>query len=52
LKTVNIFADIKTDVPGRVCSFTVTKKDFDYKAKLTELAKKNKHLKDFTIKKK
>jgi hypothetical protein len=28
----------------------VTKADFDYKAKLKELAKTNKHLKGFTIK--
>lgn len=50
MKKVDVFTDIKTDVKGRSCSFKVTKKDFDYKTKLTELAKKNKHLKDFTIK--
>ena len=51
MKKVDGFTEIKTDVPGRACTFKVTKKDFDYKAKLTELAKKNKHLKDFEIKK-
>ncbi|MCG8585831.1 MAG: hypothetical protein MI757_14080 [Pirellulales bacterium] len=50
MKKAGVFADIKTDVPGRTCQFKVTKANYDYKAKLKELAKTNKHLKGFSIK--
>ena len=40
--------NIKTDVPGRSCEFQVAE-GVDYKAKLTEIAKTNEHVKGYEI---
>ena len=50
MEKVEVFTKIETDPKEKVCSFVVTDKDFDYKSKLEELAKDNKHLADFEIK--
>jgi hypothetical protein len=41
--------DINTDVGNRVCSFRAPASDFDYEAKLAELAKTNTHLAGYEI---
>lgn len=41
--------DIETDIPGRLCSFKVTKSDVDYKSQLEEYAKTNKKLAGYEI---
>ena len=41
--------DIETDVPGRVCTFKVTKPNVDYKSQLEKYAKTNSKLADYEI---
>ena len=43
-------SDIQTDTKKKTCTFKLANKDLDLKAKLTELAQSNDHLKDFEIK--
>jgi hypothetical protein len=40
---------IETDIPGRTCSFKLTKPDVDYQAILEELAKSNSHIAGYEI---
>jgi hypothetical protein len=49
LEKIEGVENIETDTANRVASFTLTKPDVDYKAKLEEYAKTNTHLKDYEI---
>lgn len=49
LTKIDGITDIQTDIGNQVCSFRVTNPTLDYKAKLTEYAKTNTHLKGFSI---
>ncbi len=41
--------DFVADVASQTCTFTVTKPDVDYEARLAEFAKTNEYLKDYEI---
>ncbi|MBX3417927.1 MAG: hypothetical protein KF851_10015 [Pirellulaceae bacterium] len=49
LEKIEGIANIKTDRATRTASFTLTKPDVDYKAKLEEFAKTNSKIKGFEI---
>lgn len=49
MEKIDGVVDIETDVPGRLCSFKLTKPDVDYKSKLEEFAKTNSKLANYEV---
>ncbi len=48
MKKIDGIIEIKTDVPGRICTFRV-KPDVDYQTKLAEFAQTNEKLAGYEI---
>lgn len=49
LANVEGISKIQTDIKKKSCQFWLANKDLDLKAKLTELAQGNEHIKGFEI---
>lgn len=49
LANIEGVSGIQTDIKKKSCQFKLANKDLDLKAKLTELAQSNEHIKGFEI---